>query len=191
MNLWLRLIWLLITAPFRPKLLLPEQTSVLTLRVLPNDLDPSLHMNNGRYLTIMDLGRIDLLIRSGIGRAVWRNSWTPVANGAIIRFRRELRLFDRYRLETQVLSWSDQSVIIAQTFVFSGGVRDGQVAARAIVQGAIYDRNARRYVPVTDLMKTIDVVAESPPSTAEVEAYIAADRSMREASRSLRLDDEA
>jgi acyl-CoA thioesterase FadM len=183
MNLWLRLIWLLITAPFRPKLVLPEQTSVLALRVLPNDLDPSLHMNNGRYLTIMDLGRIDLLIRSGIGRAVWRNSWTPVANSAIIRFRRELRLFDRYRLETQVLSWSDQSVIIAQTFVFAGGARDGQVAARAIVQGAIYDRNARRYVPVEDLMKTIDVVVASPPPTAEVDAYLAADRSMREASR--------
>jgi hypothetical protein len=32
-------------------------------------------------------------------------------------------------------------------------------------------------------MDTIDVMAESPPSTSEVEAYLAADRNMREASR--------
>ena len=190
MNLWLRLFWLLITAPFRPALVLPDQTSVLTFRVLPNDLDPSLHMNNGRYLAIMDLGRIDLLIRSGIGRAVWRNKWTPVANAAIVRFRRELRLFERYRLETRTLAWFENAVIIEQTFVFAGGERDGQIAARAIFKGAIYDRSARRYVPVADLMDTIGVAQASPAPTAEVEAFLAADRAMRDTGRTLRLDDE-
>lgn len=183
MNLWLRLLWLLLTSPLRRRLALPAETSVLTFRVLPHDLDPSMHMNNGRYLAIMDLGRIDLLIRSGLGKAVWRNGWTPVANAAIIRFRRELRLFQRYRLETQILSWSEQTVILAQTFTFAGGDRDGQVAARAIFKGAIYDRNGRRYVPVADMMKIIDVMAESPAPTAEAEAFLAADRTMRDAGR--------
>jgi acyl-CoA thioesterase FadM len=185
MNLWFRLIWLLLTARLKRPLTLPSEASVLTFRVMPHDLDPSLHMNNGRYLAIMDLGRIDLLIRSGIGRAVWRNSWTPVANAAIIRFRRELRIFTRYRLETRILSWSDQAVIISQSFVFAGGEREGQVAARAIFKGAIYDRKAHRYVPVADLMKTVGLATPSPPLTAEVEAFLAADRLMREAGRDL------
>lgn len=185
MNLWFRLLWLLITARRRAPLSLPGEPSVLTFRVWPHDLDPSLHMNNGRYLAIMDLGRIDLLLRSGIGGAVWRNGWTPVANAAIIRFRRELRLFTRYRLETQILSWSEQTVIIAQTFVFADGDREGQVAARAIFKGAIYDRKAHRYVPVSDLMATVGMAVPSPAPTAEVEAFLAADRTMREAGRDL------
>ena len=47
--------------------------SYLTLRVCPGDLDTSLHMNNGRYWTLMDLGRTDLMLRSGFWRAVVRN----------------------------------------------------------------------------------------------------------------------
>jgi acyl-CoA thioesterase FadM len=183
MNLWLRLLWLLFSAPLRPKLAVPAETSALTLRVLPNDLDLSLHMNNGRYLAIMDLGRLDLLIRSGLGRTVWRNRWTPVANAVVMRFRRELRAFERYRLDTRVVGWQEQAVLMEQTFVFLGGDRDGQVAARAIFKGAIYDRTAQRYVPVADLMKAIGATAESPAPSPEIEAFLAADRTLRETSR--------
>lgn len=181
MNLWLRLIWLFLTSPFRPRLQVPDGVSALAFRVLPNDLDISLHMNNGRYLAIMDLGRLDLLIRSGLGGAVWRNAWTPVANAAVVRFRRELRAFDRYRLETRVVGWLDQAVLIEQTFLFAGGERDGQVSARALFKGALYDRKARSYVPVTEMMETIGVDGASPPPSAEVEAFLAADSAMREA----------
>jgi acyl-CoA thioesterase FadM len=183
MNLWLRLFWLLLTAPFRPKLLVPGEVSVLTLRVLPNDLDLSLHMNNGRYLAIMDLGRLDLIIRSGLGAAVWRNRWTPVANAAVVRFRRELRAFDLYRLETRVVGWLEEAVLIEQIFVFDRGDRKDQIAARALFKGALYDRSAQRYVPVAQLMETIGATAESPSPTPEVEAFLAADRAMREANR--------
>lgn len=188
MNLWLRLLWLLLSAPLRPRIAAPADISALTFRVLPNDLDLSLHMNNGRYLAIMDLGRLDLLIRTGLGRAVWRHGWTPVANAAVIRFRRELRAFDRYRLETRVSAWLDQAVLLEQTFVFAGGEREGQVAARALFKGALYDRGARRYVPVSELMKAIGVDTPSPSLSAELDAFLAADRAMREAGRDLRPD---
>ena len=46
-------------------------------------------MNNGRYLTLMDLGRADLVIRSGLWRAVLRHGWAPVVSAVKIRFRRE------------------------------------------------------------------------------------------------------
>lgn len=188
MNLWLRLIWLLLTAPWRPKITAPEGASVLTFRVLPHDLDPSLHMNNGRYLAIMDLGRLDLLIRSGLGGAVWRNRWTPVANAALVRFRRELRLFDRYRLETRVRVWSEQAVMIEQVFVFASGAREGQVAARALFKGALYDRKEQRYVPVARLLEVIGVPVPSPEPAPEVDAFLAADRTLREIDRSLSSD---
>jgi acyl-CoA thioesterase FadM len=188
MNLWLRLIWLLLTAPFKPRIAMPGATFVLGFRVLPHDLDLSLHMNNGRYLAIMDLGRLDLLIRSGLGGTVWKNRWTPVANAALVRFRRELRVFDSYRLETRALTWSEQAVVIEQVFVFESGERAGQVAARALFKGAIYDRKARRYVPVADLLETIGVPATSPPASPEVEAFLTADRALRETGRTPGID---
>jgi acyl-CoA thioesterase FadM len=183
MNLWLRLVWLLLSAPFRPRLALPGEVGALTLCVLPNDLDLSLHMNNGRYLAVMDLGRLDLLLRSGLAGAVWRNAWTPVANAVLIRFRRELRAFERYRLETRILGWQDEAVLMEQTFVFARGAREGQVAARALVKGALYDRKARRYVPVRDMMDAIGVTAASPPPPADLDAFLAADRALREVDR--------
>lgn len=188
MNLWLRLLWLFLCTPFRPRLAVPGDTSALSFRVLPNDLDLSLHMNNGRYLAIMDLGRLDLLMRSGLGGAVWRNGWTPVANAAVIRFRRELRAFDRYRLETRIVGWLEQAVLIEQTFVFSAGEREGQVSARALFKGALYDRNARRYVPVAHMLETVGSSDTSPAPSAEVEAFLAADHAMRETDRDPRPD---
>ena len=69
MNLWLRVLHLIITSFFRPKLDPVRDVSRLTFRVWPHDLDTSLHMNNGRYWTLMDLGRTDIMIRSGLWRA--------------------------------------------------------------------------------------------------------------------------
>ena len=64
MNLIFRLIRIVIAALMGQRLGLLD-TSEVRLRVWPSDLDFNLHMNNGRYFTVMDLGRIDLMIRIG------------------------------------------------------------------------------------------------------------------------------
>jgi acyl-CoA thioesterase FadM len=181
MNLWLRLLWLIITARRQPALEIPEATSAVIFRVWPHDLDLSMHMNNGRYLAIMDLGRLDVIIRSGLWRAVMRHRWTPIASAAVIRFRRELRLFDRYRLETRILAWDELAVVMEQVFLFEDGPREGQVAARALFKGGIYDRTARRFVPIARLMSEIGVTRASPPPSPEIEAFLKADDAIRQA----------
>ena len=65
MNLYIRLIIYLIKSLFRNQMDVLE-TSHLRFHVWPNDLDFNMHMNNGRYLTVMDLGRFDLMIRTGL-----------------------------------------------------------------------------------------------------------------------------
>jgi acyl-CoA thioesterase FadM len=182
MNLWLRLFWLIVTASGRPKLDVPDGKSALYFRVWPHDLDTSLHMNNGRYLGLMDLGRLDVILRTGLWRAVLHHHWTPVANAAVVRFRRELRLFERFRLETRILAWTEATVFMEQTFLFAGGDRDGQVAARALFKGALYDRKARAYIPVPRLMAEIGLSLPSPPLTSEIEAFLAADEELKRAS---------
>ncbi len=65
MNLIFRLLGLLLTTRWRGRLG-PLEESVLKLRVWPVDLDVNLHMNNGRYLSVMDLNRVDVILRTGL-----------------------------------------------------------------------------------------------------------------------------
>lgn len=183
MNLWLRLLTYLISARWRPALALPRGTSRLSFRVWPHDLDTSLHMNNGRYLTLMDLGRLDIMVTSGLWRAVLRHRWTPVASAIKIRYRRELRLMQRFTIETQIVAWDERSVVMEQVFLFASGPNAGQIAAHALFKGGLYDRKARKFVPIADLMLETGVEATSPEPTPEVDAFLKADDELKRAAQ--------
>ena len=179
MNLWLRLIWLALTQWRRPALKTADDLSVLHFRVMPSDLDVSLHMNNSRYLALMDLGRLDFLARVGLWPVVRRHRWTPIVSAIIIRYRRELRPFARFRLETRLVAWAEASVIMEQTFVHVGGRHAGQVAARALFKGGVYSRAERRFVDIPRMMAEIGVSAQSPAWTPEIEAFLKADSALK------------
>jgi acyl-CoA thioesterase FadM len=181
MNLWLRLLSLLATFNFRPKLNLPFDASRVAFRVWPHDLDTSLHMNNGRYWTLMDLGRTDLLLRSGLWRAVLKESWTPVVNAASIRFRRELKLFRSITLETRILCWAETWVVMEHRIISTG--RNGQpiVAAVALVRVGLYSRTQRAFVTVGQMFEIIGANAVSPEPSPEVAAFLAAEDAMKRA----------
>jgi acyl-CoA thioesterase FadM len=181
MNLWLRLLWLLLTTPFRPKLKPPFEPSVLSFRVWFHDLDTSLHMNNGRYWSLMDLGRTDLMLRTGLWRTILRERWVPVVNSGMIRFRRELRLFRPFRIETAILCWTESWLVMQHRVVSRG--RDGSeiVAAVALVRAGLYDRGGKSFVPIARLMGEMGLSVESPPASPEVAAFLASEEAMRQA----------
>ena len=179
MNLWLRIILVMIGSLFRARLTPPFEASRLNFRVLPNDLDTNLHMNNGRYLTIMDLGRFDLILRMGLLKAARRNKWMPVLSAAKVRFRRELRLFQKYRLETRIVWWSGSHFVMEHRILTAGKSGEEQIAAIALMLGGIYQRSARRFVPVSELMQVVQVHADSPVATPEVEAFLAAELALK------------
>ena len=178
MNLWLRLLWLIATAWRRPKLVLPFGVSRLPFRVWPHDLDTSLHLNNGRYWTLMDLGRTDLIIGSGLWRPVLRNGWTPVLSAGQIRFRRELRPFQAFELETRLVYWDATRFVIKHRVVVS---KTGTVAAVALVQGGLYDRKRRSFVPVRTLIEAVGIDIERPAMTPDVESFLTAENALRQA----------
>src|SRR5438552_18715762 len=75
MNLYFRLLITILKALRAPRVT-PGDTVELALRVLPTDLDLNGHMNNGRYLTLVDLGLVTVFIRSGFA-----SSASPTAGG--------------------------------------------------------------------------------------------------------------
>jgi acyl-CoA thioesterase FadM len=115
MNLLFRLIVILIESLFRKKLH-PLSESILHLRVLPNDLDLNLHMNNGRYLAVMDLGRLDLLLRAGLLPTLFKQRWQPLVGAVNIRFRQSLMPLVKYRLHTKIVAWDEKWFYIEQRY---------------------------------------------------------------------------
>lgn len=94
----------------------------VNLRVLPNDIDVLRHMNNGVYLSVMDLGRLDLLTRTGMLRGMTARGFYPVVASETISFRRSLQPRQRYTLETRIVGYDDRAVYVEQRFVAGGEI---------------------------------------------------------------------
>ena len=128
MNLIFRLLLVALSSFRRPRLG-PWDESVLRFRVLPTDLDLNFHMNNGRYLTVMDLGRVDLLLRVGVVRAMRQLRWRGVVASEMVRFRRPLNVFERYELRTRLLCWDERWFFMDHRFT-----RRGELMAWGLVK---------------------------------------------------------
>ena len=181
MNLWLRVLHLIIASVFRPKLDPVRDVSRLRFRVWPHDLDTSLHMNNGRYWTLMDLGRTDIMIRSGLWRVILRHKWLPVVSAGQIRFRREMRLFRPFALETRILTWSEGQVVMEHRLVSEGWDGSPILNAIALVRVGLYDRGEKTFIPMGRLLDEIGLQAEAPEAAPEVEAFLRAEETLKKA----------
>lgn len=155
MNLWLRLLRVLIGALFGAPVGLLD-ASRLSFRVWPTDLDPNIHMNNARYLALMDLGRVDLMARSGLLRMALKRRWQPVLGGSAIRYRRPLRPFQRFTLATRLLSWDDKWLYIEHRVETAGGL-----AAVAVVKGLFLGPGGP--VPTADILAAHGPVPPTAP----------------------------
>lgn len=179
MNLVFRVLWLILRSFVVPKITHVLTPARLTLRVLPNDLDTNWHMNNGRYLTIMDLGRFDLILRTGLWRLMLQKKSVPILASATIRYRLPLDPFQRYHLDTRIVCWDAKWTFIEQRFMHADGDKAGAVAAIGLVKGSFFDKRAGTTVPTQDLLDILGIEDHSPPFSPEITAWQAADEALR------------
>lgn len=85
--------------------LLFTDISEISTRVYPNDLDINIHMNNARYAAMMDLGRFDFLIRSGLMHKMRHEGWRPVIGTAYISYFKALKAFQKFEVTSRVIHW--------------------------------------------------------------------------------------
>ena len=114
----------------------PLDTSVVSLRVLLNDLDLNWHMNNGRFLTIMDLGRMDLLKRTGTFDLAVKNKWMPIVGTATINFQRPLKLWQKYELHSRICGWDEKWIYLEQVFYSKE-----KIIAKGRIKGLLRGKN--------------------------------------------------
>ena len=134
MNLDLRLLFLRLVSRRRSRLTMWD-TAVTPFRVMPSDLDLLGHVNNSKYLAIMDLARIDLMMRSGWWSTLRRKGWYPVVAGQTITYRKSLKLGQRFEVESRVLGMDERWFYVQQVFR-----SEGVVCAHAMVRARFLKR---------------------------------------------------
>lgn len=104
----------------------------MPLSAWPDDLDWNGHVNNGRVLTLMDQGRLDHVIRTGLLGIMLRARTRPIVAKAEISFRREIFAFKRSTLRTRLDAWDNKRVYYVQQIL-----RRDEVCAEARVTIAL------------------------------------------------------
>jgi acyl-CoA thioesterase FadM len=114
-----------------------DQDSIL-MRVWPQDIDLNMHMNNARYLSVMDYARTHLLARTKLLEHIVRARWQPLVGGVWMTYRRPLPLFATFSVTSRLACWDDRWFYIEQTFAGRQGL-----AALGWVRGMLRDGPAR------------------------------------------------
>jgi acyl-CoA thioesterase FadM len=139
MNLWLRMFRIFLFSRFDSKLDIFAKFNKV-FRVWPSDLDVLRHMNNGKYLTIMDLGRMNMLIRCDIAKTMLEKGFFPVLAAATIKFQKSLKLFQHFTLQTQMVGWDAKFFYVEQIFMV------GEVVyARAFISARMLNKSGEKY----------------------------------------------
>ena len=100
----------------------------------PWDLDPWWELNNGRTLTLFDLGRIPFGTRIGLHDVCRANGWRMTVAGNSVRYRQRVRPFDRLEMVTRLLGW-DARFFYAEQSLW----RDGACTSHILVRSAVID----------------------------------------------------
>ncbi len=132
---YLRIIKLFATKKYRKPLTIGDE-SVLKMRVHLGDIDPFMELNNGRHLTMMDFGRFDFAMRSGLISVVKKQGWGFAVAGSSVRYRHRLRLFQKYTLHSKVVGWDERWFYFHQKIISKG-----KIHSSALVRTAVTSKN--------------------------------------------------
>jgi len=146
----------------------PLGTHVSYHRCWPWDLDMFLELNNGRTLTIYDLGRIPAARRAGLIKALRQNRWGMTMAGASVRYRARIAMFDKLEMRSRLVGWDARFFYLEQS-LWRGGMCCNQIVYRS----AITDRDG--IVPAARLMAALGQDGPSPEMPRWVQAWIDAD----------------
>ncbi len=156
MNVHLRLAKVFMAAFLRRKTDWPAlEPATMTMRVWPQDLDFNLHKNNGRYLSCMDIGRMDLAFKAGLHKPMFKYRWMPLLGSSTIRYFKSLRPFQKFDMVTRIVGWDEKWVFIEQKFMSRGHLY-------AVGTVKVLFRGPKGNVPTETLMSYANVTQESP-----------------------------
>lgn len=135
----------------------------------PWDCDMFGEMNNGRILTLYELGRFEAAVRMGLWAALKREKWGLAVAGTSIRYRKRITPLEKYEMRSRVLCWDDRFVYIEQGMF----KRSGDCASHILIRTAVVEKG--RSVPSERVLKALGRADPSPEPPQWAANWIAAE----------------
>lgn len=139
------------------------------------DLDANIHMNNVKYLKYLERGRVEHMIHTPWLQAMHQRGIKALIANTEISYVRELRAFERFRVETRITSWDERYVYMEQLFLEGEKVYTAAVIRMAMVSTRTGKRVNCREV-MADAFQDV-VVPELPGSARALNELVQAQRS--------------
>lgn len=140
------------------------------LRCWPWDLDPWGELNNGRTLTLYDLGRVPLVLRTGLASALRANRWGITVAGSSVRYRRRVQAFRRLTMRSAFVGGDARFLYVHQA-MFDAATDDA--LSSVLIRGAVV--SAQGIVPTERVFAAMGQAGARPPLPSWVEAWAVAD----------------
>jgi acyl-CoA thioesterase FadM len=109
------------------------ETHITNVTCMPWDIDYQMEMNNGRVLTLFDIGRVAMFDRLGVIKRMAALKWYGTVAGSTIRYRRRITLFQKLEMRTRIIGADERFSYIDQSL----WRRDGECCAHVVLRAAI------------------------------------------------------
>ncbi|GAD79527.1 acyl-CoA thioesterase [Vibrio ezurae] len=121
----------------------------------PWDLDIFNELNNGRVLTLYDLGRTNLGIRCGLMKVLARHQWALVVAGSSVRYRKRVHLFNKITMHTQCVGFDDKWLYVEQSMWVKG-----EPTSSVLIRAGITSKQG-----IVSPIRVLDAIQQSNPFT--------------------------
>lgn len=165
MNLWFRLLGVTAKRPWKHATKTHGLDVTRTkMRVWLTDLDFNRHVTNSRYFSMADIARTDFTFKIGAHKVAWKHKAMPIVGDTWGKFRKELKLFQRFEIQTQLIGWDEKWFFIQHQFI-----RKERVVGVVVVRGVF--RSSKGLVSPNHFFEELNVDNEPPKMTPWLEKW--------------------
>lgn len=133
------------------------------------DCDIFMEMNNGRILTLYEMGRFQAAVRMGLWALLKKKHWGLTVAGTSIRYRKRITPFEKYEIRTKIATWDERFVYIEQGMY----KLNGDCASHVLLRTAVVEKG--RAVPTDVLIEAMGVTTPRPTPAPWVQNWIDAE----------------
>jgi hypothetical protein len=118
---------------------------------------------------LYDLGRIPLAKRVGLLRAIRKNKWGLTVAGVSVRYRRRVRMFQKFEIHSRAVGWDTRFLYLEQSIWI-----DGDCANQALYRTAVVGPDG--ILPPETVAAEMGAGETSPPLPDWVQNWIDAEQ---------------
>lgn len=145
-----------------------KDTSEISFRCRITDIDNFLEMNNGRVLTLYDLGRTDFAVRTGLGTKLLKNRWGLVVASSTVQYRNRIRAFDKVVMKTHIAGFDARWIYVEQSMWVKGKPCSSALLRTGVTEGG-------RVIDTARVLDALDMQDWELPPTGYVAEWIESD----------------